>query len=394
MVTPDPDEVKRPHIDWDPRAAAVMADQIAAYDAQRARGPVARSGHGVWAVLGHAEVCRVLDEPAIFSNAVSTHVAVPNGMDPPEHTRYRAIVDRYFTPERMRSFEPAARRIVADLVAGLNRRAPVDVMEAFAEPLANQLQCAFMGWPTSLHEPLREWTHRNHRATRAQDREAMSAVALEFDGYIREQLAVRRAAGADAPADVTTALLAETIDGEPLADADIVSIVRNWTVGELSTIAASVGIMLEFLAAHPDVQEVLRTGAGDAGLLARASDEMLRIHGPLIANRRRTTCPVQLAGRSLPAEARVVVVWAAANRDESVFGDPDRFDPDRDPAANLLYGAGIHVCPGAPLARLELRVVLEELFAATTSIEPAPGLAPIRATYPASGYEHLPLVVR
>ncbi|MPV37028.1 cytochrome P450 [Georgenia subflava] len=378
-------------IDWDPRSGEVQGDQIAAYDEMRGKCPVAHSAYGNWTVFGHADTLAILQDHETYSNEVSAHLSVPNGMDPPTHTVFRQIVDRYYTPEKMAAFEPACRAIAAALVAQLPRTGEAEFMAELAEPFANHVQCAFMGWPESLREPLREWTKKNHRATLALDRAAMSAVALEFDGYIRDQLDVRRAAGADAPQDATTELLTETVDGRPLTDEEIVSIVRNWTVGELGTIAASVGIIAEYLATHPEVQQQLRE---NPAVLEHATDEILRIHAPLIANRRRTTKPVTIGDREIPAGEKVMVLWASANRDESVFGDPDEFRLDRDPADNLLYGTGIHYCPGAPLARLELRVILEELFAATTAIEPAEGAVPARAAYPGSGYTVLPLRIR
>ena len=376
---------------WDPRSPEVLSDQIAAYDRMRARCPVAHSPYGNWTVFRHEDAMRILEDHETYSNEVSHHVSVPNGMDPPEHTKYRQIVDRYYTPERMAAFEPTCRQITRELVSALPRDRDVEVMADFAEPFANRVQCAFMGWPDRLHEPLRQWTRKNHEATLAMDREAMSAVALEFDGYIREQLDERRAAGTDAPDDATTALLRETVDGRRLTDEEIVSIVRNWTVGELGTIAASVGIMAEFLATHPNVQQQLREQPAD---LERASDEVLRINAPLIANRRRTTRAVTVAGQEIPADERIMVLWASANRDEEVFGNPDEFRLDRDPSQNLLYGTGIHYCPGAPLARLELRLVLEELFAGTAAIEPAEDARPVRAQYPGSGFSSLPLRIR
>ncbi len=376
-------------VDWDPRSEPVQRDQVAAYDDMRHRCPVAHSQYGNWSVFRHADVVRVLDDPVTFSNVVSTHLSVPNGMDPPEHTAFREINDRYFTPAEMAAFEPACREIARDLVAALPR-GEVEVMADLALDFANHVQCRFMGWPESLREPLREWALKNQEATLALDRAAMAAVALEFDGYIREQLELRRSAGPAAPGDATTRLLAETVNGRPLTDDEIVSLVRNWTVGELGTIAASVGIVVHYLAAHPEVQRLLRE---DPSCLETATDEILRIHAPLIANRRRTTAPVTVAGRDIPAGERIMIIWASANRDEEVFGDPDEFRLDRDPADNLLYGRGVHACPGAPLARLELRVLLEELFAGTTELRPVPGKEPVRAAYPGSGYSWLPLHV-
>ncbi|WP_369045374.1 cytochrome P450 [Sinomonas sp. P10A9] len=387
-TTVDADVEAAPTADWNPRAADVQADQIAAYDGMRARCPVALGEQGNWAVFGHADNRRILNDPRTFSNVVSTHLTVPNGMDPPEHGPFRAIVDKYYTPWRMHAFEPACRAIASRLVAALPRQADVEVMADLAEPFANEVQCAFMGWPETLHGPLREWTRKNHAATLSMDRAAMSAIALEFDGYIREQLDLRRDRArlpSGGTPDATSELLAEEVGGRLLTDEEIVSIVRNWTVGELGTIAASVGSIAKFLADHPDIQADLRSRRHDGGLLARASDEILRLDAPLIANRRRTKASVEIGGRTIPAGERVVVLWASANRDERVFPDPDEFRLDRNPADNLLYGEGIHACPGAPLARLELSVLMQELLGATTSIELASN-APVRATYPSGGW--------
>ncbi|MGT2460697.1 cytochrome P450 [Sinomonas atrocyanea] len=234
---------------------------------------------------------------------------------------------------------------------------------------------------------------KNRAATLSLDRAAMSAVAVEFDGHIRQQLDLRRRAGLSAPVDLTTELLDERIEGRPLTDEEIVSIVRNWTVGELGTIAAGVGAVCKFLADHPDIQSDLRAARDDRELLARASDEILRIDAPLIANRRRTTAEVTIGGRIIPDQARIVLLWASANRDGRVFVDPTDFRLDRDPHDNLLYGEGIHACPGAPLARLELSVLMEELLGATQSLEPGAD-APLRAKYPAGGWSRLLLRLR
>ena len=124
----------------------------------------------------------------------------------------------------------------------------------------------------------------------------------------------------------------------------------------------------------------------DRSAIPAAIDEILRIDAPLIANRRITARPVTLGGIPLPSGAKVTVLWASANRDERVFGDPDEFRLDRDPSSNLLYGAGIHVCPGAPLARLELQSFVTALLDGTARLRPVDDPAPVRATYPAGGY--------
>ena len=381
--------------DWDPTSQPVLDNQIAAYDDMRKRCPVAHSDYLSWSLFSHADVKRALDDHETFGNAVSSHLAIPNGLDPPEHTAYRQIIDRYFNPARMTTFEPACRQIAAELVEQLPASGEVELMESFARVFSLRMQSAFLGWPEDMHEPLRRWVDKNHRATLARDTVAMAAVALEFDHFIKELLVVRREAGTAAPDDITTSLLRDqigdrTLDARTLDDDEIVSILRNWTVGELSTIAASVGILAHYLAAHPDVQGRLREQPSS---LPIAIEEILRIHGPLIASRRITTKAVEIGGRSLPAGERISLIWASASRDELVFGDPDEFRLDREPSDNLLYGAGIHDCPGAPLARLELLAVMEELLNRTARIELVPGKDAVMAAYPASGFSTLPLLI-
>ncbi|MGE0522185.1 MAG: cytochrome P450 [Variibacter sp.] len=381
---------EKPQPDWDPRSEAVLSDQIAAYDAMRRDCPVAYSDYLGWSLFRHEDVARVLDDHGTFSSAVSRHVSVPSGMDPPQHTAYRQLIERHFETERVAAFEPLCRAISTDLVAGLKKDAEIELMAQLARPFAVRIQCAYLGCPAALHAPLLEWVRRNHEATLARDTGAMAAVAREFDGYISDLLAARRAAGADAPDDITTDLLQEKVNGRPLDHEEIVSILRNWTVGELGTIAACVGILGHYLAANPQIEQQLRN---NLELLPAAIDEILRMHAPLVSNRRLTKRPVEIGGRRIAAGERITLIWASANRDEAIFGDPDKFRLDRDPAHNFLYGRGIHVCPGAPLARLELRVVMEELLKSTRRIDKAPGRRPTMALYPASGFSALPLLL-
>lgn len=380
-----------PRQDWDPRSAEVLQDQITAYDKLRSRCSVAFSDYMHWSVLRHDDVLKILQDPETFSSAVSPHLSVPNGMDPPEHGKFRAIIKRYFDDGAMRAFAPVCSRIACEIVACLPNDGELDLVPGVAEDFALKVQCAFMGWPEQLHEPLRAWTRRNAAATLSGDREAMADVAMQFDDYIRTLLDQRRATGSAAPDDATTRLLRETVDGRPLNEPEITSIIRNWTVGELGTIAASVGIVMHHLAAHPDLFQALRARRA---LLRDAIDEILRIHAPLIANRRVTTREVEISGRRIPAGARVSLLWASANRDEAVFGDPDRFDPAHNREFNLLYGAGVHICPGAPLARLELEIIIGALLGRIDEISLSTDSPPERAIYPGSGFRSLPVRVR
>ncbi|TYB85752.1 cytochrome P450 [Oceaniovalibus sp. ACAM 378] len=375
-----------PSPDWDPRTPEVQSDQRATYDRMRETCPVAFSDYMQRSLFRHADVKRAVLDHDTFSNVVSTHLTVPNGMDPPEHTLWRPIVEKYFSQDRVDAFEPLCRAIVADLIATTD--GTTEFMDQVAHPFAVRAQCAFLGWPVELSDRLRDWVLRNHQATLARDHAAMTAIAGEFRTLIRDTIAERIADGATPETDVAVALTHERVDGRPVNEEEIVSILRNWTVGEIGTIAASLGIIAEFLSRHRDVQDQLRADPAQAGA---AADEILRLHGPLVTNRRITTCPVDIADRRLASGARVTVNWMAANRDPRVFDDPGAFRLDRKQGDNLLYGAGIHVCPGAFLARMELRVFLEELLSQTSLVAPDPANPSAPAAYPASGFSQLHL---
>ena len=377
--------------DWDPRSAAVMRDQRAAYDEMRERCPAAYSDFMGWSLFRHEDIVRVLNDTGTFSNAVSRHLSIPNGMDPPEHTEYRRIIEPYFRPERMEVFKPQCRKIAAYLVQSLLERDEVGLISEFAQGFAMRVQCAFLGWTADMYEPLRLWTQKNQQATLAEDRAAMTKIAAEFEGYVEEMLEVRRAAGAQASDDITTSLLRQQVGGRPLRGEEIVSVLRNWTVGEIGTISAAVGILVHYIAERDDLQQRLRA---QPSLLPAAIEEILRIHGPLVANRRVTTRPVEIGGRKIGAGERISLIWISANRDDRVFADSGTLRLERDQSPNLLYGAGIHVCPGAPLAHMEMPVAMEELLSRTTRIEPIPDRPPTSAVYPASGFATLSLRIR
>jgi cytochrome P450 len=292
----------------------------------------------------------------------------------------------------MQALEPGCRRIAVDLLEAILARgeAEVDFIPEFAQPFPIKTLCTFLGWPPETWENLRGWTHGNQEVAFSQNREAGAALAREFTGYVMAALRVRREAGEQARADLTTSLMGMTIDGAALEDEEIVSLLRNWTAGQ-GTVAASIGILVYYLAGHADMQQQLRR---EPALLPAAIDEILRADGPLVANRRSTTREVEIEGRKIGAGEKLSLNWISANRDGRTFDDPDVVRLDRNPEDNLLFGAGIHYCLGAPLARLEMRVALEELLARTTMIELGAGDLPRRHIYPSNGFGELPIRLR
>jgi len=360
------------------------------YDSLRSQ-PLSQDERGQWMVCRHADVVGVATSPVMYSSAVSRFLQVPNGLDGPTHAHARAILDPFFAPERMSELEPLLDEVARALVGGLPRGEAFDAVGELGARFAVRAQSAWLGWPAALEERLLTWMADNHAASRSGDLDQTAAVAERFDTLINGIIAPRRQAGDDPAADVTTELVRiRDADGALLPDDVLVSVLRNWTGGDLGSIALCVGVVAHWLSTHLDLQVELRD-APDAELAA-AIDEMLRIDDPFVSNRRVTTGEVVLAGMALDGGERVVINWTAANRDPLVFGEPNTFDPVRHAAKNIVYGIGPHVCPGRPLATLELVVLVRALLTAGR-LELAPGRVPVREEPPVGGFEILPVIL-
>lgn len=402
--------------DWDPRAPAVLDDQRRAYDELRARCPVAYSEFLGWSLFRYQDVLRVATDPVTFSSHAKRRV-IPNGMDPPEHTEYRRLLDPYFDPEHMAAFEPICRTMARRLIGPIVASGEEDLIAALAEPYSFGALCAFVGWPREDWPRVAGWIQANRGAAFTRDAVMGAAAARDVAEYVGRDLAARRVGTSDGRAvresagneDLTTTLLAATVGGVPLSDDDIVSILRNVIAGHGST-AASIGVVALYLAEHVEVQESVRA---DPSLLPVAIDEMLRMDDPLIALGRTatrdverpaigphgslgriSTTDVEIGGRTILGGERISLMWTSANRDESAFPEPETLRMDRGPNASLVFGAGIHRCLGEGLARLEIRIVVEELLASTTAILPAGSTPAERNVYPSNGIQSLPLRFR
>ncbi|TVO65904.1 cytochrome P450 [Denitromonas ohlonensis] len=370
--------------------SAAGRDLRAYTDELRPKHPVVRNVADEWVLLRHADVAAAALDHERFSSAVSRYLQVPNGLDGDEHARYREVIERYLTHDALVPFVPVFKRVAAQLVVDLPRGVVLDAVSDIGAVFAVRAQCEWLGWPAELEPRLLTWMQENHAATRSGDRAWTSDVAEQFDEIIRSVIQPRRAAQVDAPDDVTTRLCRETVDGRLLTETELVSILRNWTGGDLGSIALCVGVIVAQVAEQPGLAARLRT-ASDAEVDA-IIDEMLRIDDPFVSNRRVTTCPVRIGGVEIPSGARVKLNWTSANRDETVF-DNNRFDPQRNAAANLVYGIGKHVCPGRLLATWELRIALQALLASVNTIEPAPDQSPEREVAPVGGYHRVPVVL-
>jgi cytochrome P450 len=377
--------------------SAAGRDLRAYTDDLRPRHGVVRNVQGEWVLLRHELVVQAARCPERYSSAVSSHLHVPNGLDSAEHTAYREALDVFLTAEALAPFQERFRHVAAELVASLPRGVAVEAVSQIGARFAVRAQSAWLGWPSGLEDSLVAWVAENHAATRSGDRDWTRRVADSFDRLVHAALEpCRGGAGHEDAADSVTARLMRTkVNGRPLADAEIVSVLRNWTGGDLGSIALCVGVLVHYVATHPAEQDRLRSGLADAAFDA-VVDEILRIDDPFVSSRRVTTCPVTIGGVDLPQGARVKLNWTSANRDEAVFvdADADALDPERNAGRNLVYGIGKHACPGRLLATLEMRILMRELLAATPSIALDAHRRAERAVSPVGGWAEVPVVLK
>ena len=367
------------------------ADQREMFDDLREQCPVARA-NGDMMILRHADVVAAATDPETFSSAVSARRVIPNGLNGPEHAAYRAIVDSYLTSEQVAEQEPQCRQVATAIIAGLPRGRMVKTITDVGVPYAVRTMSAWLGWPAAMEADLVQWMADNHAATRSGDRSRTAAVAERFDAMIHALLDARR----EGPAtDVTGELMREQVSGRTLVDAEVVSILRNFTAGDLGSLATSAGVIVHYLARHPEIQRWLREQMATAtqAEVEDALNEILRIDDPFVSNRRRVTQDVDVSGTALPADSRVLLNWTSANRDPRTFDDPDEYDPAGNAGANLVFGIGPHVCPAKGLTLMELRVLIEVLLEQTTWIELDAHEPAVREIPPVGGWARVPVVL-
>ncbi|QDP72148.1 cytochrome P450 [Legionella israelensis] len=368
--------------DWDPRDESVLQNQRSAYDKMREKCPVAHSDFMGWSLFRHQDITTVLSDPETFSNQ-SQFLAIPNGMDPPIHEQYRKALAPNFSKKQMAILEPQAHKIARDLINSIPFDEKTELMRSFVTPFAFKTLCAFLGWPEQQWEFLSVWADDNQQAAFNRDQTAGKALATLFSERVKANLDKHRAS-LEFENNATDALLKTEVDDEKLDDEQIISILRNWTAGH-GTVAAGLSILLFHLAKDFSLQDRLRN---DHKLIPQTIEEILRVDGPLVANRRVTRREVKIAERTIPQGENLSLMWIAANRDPRVFDEPNTIKLERNTKHSLVWGQGIHLCLGAPLARLEMRVVLEELLSQKKYFALA-GENQQRANYPGNGFSAL-----
>ena len=376
-----------------------QGDPFPLYRALRDEAPVAWcASKGFWAVTTHREVSAISVDPQRFRSGAGILVeeighsydSPPTMMhtDPPAHTRYRRLVQPSFKPTAVRSLDEPIRAMAHRLVAALPSNEPVDVVEVLSVPYPLQVICELLGtdpdrWPTFF-----EWSEAVIPGTLDLTEEERGRIQLEMWEHLIDLATRRRAEPLD---DVVSQLATATIDGEELSEAELAMFLIQLLVAGNETTRNLISGGLVALSEHPEQLERL---IDDRSLIPTAVEELLRWTAPVVSFMRTATTDTELGGVHISDGDPVLMVYSAANRDPLVFGDSaEQLDVGREPNPHLSLGFGTHFCLGAPLARMEAKIILEELLDRFTSIIPA---GPVTRS-PSSiiaGVSRAPLVLR
>jgi cytochrome P450 len=344
-------------------------------------------GRIVWLVTGYENVHQmIIDQRFSRALALAPGQAQPgfemfaassiNGMDPPEHTRLRKLVASAFTSRRVEALRPRVTSIVNELIdAMLARPQPADLVPSFSLPLPARVICEMLGVPAADIERFHAWSDTIVGDWQRDSDEIMTAL-IELYGYFGTLIEIKRARPAD---DLMSALIAARDERDRLSEQELTVMCCTVLIGGHETTANQINLSLLLLLDHPGEVGKLRA---DPGLIPGAVEELLRCSrlGGL-PPARVTREDVQIGGVVIPAGEQVMPLFGTANRDPAVFSDPDRFDVTRGAANHLSFGAGVHHCLGAQLARVELQEAFRGL------IGRLPGL---RLAVPASELEFKP----
>jgi cytochrome P450 len=343
------------------------------YARLRRECPVAHSDGlgGFWALTKYDDVKQAASDSATFITSVQNVIPKvaytgrrpPLHLDPPDHTPYRRALNPLLSFERSESFAPRAREFARELLAPMVVKGGGDICGEFSSHYPVKVFGEWMRMPAeqlaTLHDAGRAFilsVHENRPET-------MKETSLRLYAMARELIALRRAEPEDPALDPTSALLAARHDGGPLPDEMIVGTVRQVLVVGMVAPMVMIGSISVHLTRHPELQQQLRA---DPSLVADALEEFLRLYSPYRGFARTAVRDVTVRGRTIPAGEAISLLYASANRDEEVFPDSDQFVMNRpNIAEHLAFGRGPHNCPGIHLGRMQLRVALEGILAAT-----------------------------
>ncbi len=331
---------------------------------------------GFWAVTRHADVMAVSRDPITYCSSQGILLLdigrelpeIPGAIlyvDPPEHGRYRRLVQPAFAPSRIRAMEDAIRDQAATLLDAVEPGNPFDVVADLAVPFPLVVIADLLGVDPALWPRFYEWSDAAINAGTEQTDETMMAL-IEMGEYFNGVIAERQQDPGD---DLISTLVTVEVDGEKLTEGELMMFLGQLLIAGNETTRNLVSGGLVALAEHPDQWQQL---VADPSLVPSAVEELLRWTTPVISFMRTATRDTELSGVAIAEGDPVLVFYSSANRDEAEFGPTaGALDVAREPNHQIAFGFGEHYCLGAALARLEGRVVFEEILARFERLEPA-----------------------
>ncbi|QTZ95554.1 cytochrome P450 [Streptomyces auratus] len=360
-----------------------QADPYPLYSRWRAQAPLARLDDRLMVLTRYEDCAAVLrdgrfghpeaDDPRFAGRRPSLEVLVDDdgrpvrgflGLNPPDHTRMRALVSQAFTRRRVERLAPRIEELTAELFTAMEHtQGPVDLIEGLATPLPVAVISELLGVPTEDRHRMLTWSHAVARALvpdfllppGAAEQEAQAR--REFTDYLRELVVERRRAPGD---DLLSALVTVHDDGDVLTENELLATCTLLLIAGHETTVNLIGNGTLALLRHPDQLARLRS---DPALTDNAVEELLRYDSPVQLTVRFALQDAEVAGVPVPAGSTLLLLIGAANRDPAAYEHPERLDIGRTPLRHLAFGQGIHFCLGAPLARLETQIALRMLLA-------------------------------
>lgn len=371
--------------DWTELDERYWHEPFAFLDRMRAVAPVNETPLGLWRLFRYADCLRVLRElPAgVRRTDGSPARAVMGGagasgdggqfmlqQDPPNHTRLRKLVSKAFTPRAIERWRPRTREIVTGLLDEALAGGEIEVMSALALPVPSQLICEMMGVPIADRALFTDWTTRGIHVLRGEflseeERADVQDALGHLANYFTDLIAERRH---DLTDDLLSVMIRAEEEGDRLSSRELLVQSIGLLAAGFETTVGLIGLGAKNLAQHPGAAERLRD---EPGRIETAVEECLRFEGPIGMTSRVLHADADFDGRVIPKDRSVWLSLWSANRDPSVFPEPNRFDVTRTPNPHLAFGGGAHLCLGAHLARMETQEALGALVARTRTLEPA-----------------------
>jgi cytochrome P450 len=385
--TPETPDMPEGQFDLDP------ADPQSIYNMLRENSPILRTDQGGTMIARHEDVEFALRHAEVFSSdmeAISignVRPLIPLQINPPEHVKYRRLLDPLFAPKQVALLENDVRKLSNQLIDDFIDKGECEFNSAFAIPLPCTVFLRLLGLPLEDLDLFLEFKNNIIRPD-TQDQKEFERIQAETGqkiyAYFDKVLDERERQPRD---DMLSGFLEADVDGHRLTREDILDICYLFLLAGLDTVTASVGCMVAYLARNPEQRRRL---VEDPSLIPGAVEELLRWETPVPGVPRVVTEDVELGGERLEAGERVTVLLGSANIDESEFPEPANVDFQRPANRHLAFGGGVHRCLGSHLARLELRVALEQLHERIPDYTIKPGEEP-QYTMGIRAVEYLPL---